>query len=286
MRTVVERERKFESPADFRVPDLTGDGIAALDEPAVLTLDATYYDTPELRLTRGALALRRRTGGNDAGWHLKVGAAGGARTEHQRALTSGANPPRDLMQLVRAAARGAPGRTGGPDRDPPPGVAAARRRQRRAGHPRRRRGGRARPGRRPPDRAGTRSRSSWSTATRTCSTAVERRLRAAGARHRVAGEDPSGARGTARRDVTAIDAGAATPVLAYAAAYRDDLVAHEPAAREGDVDGVHDMRGGGAPPAQHVPQLPRRSGTRPGSRPCAPSSSGSAKSSAGSATRR
>jgi len=240
MRTVVERERKFESPADFRVPDLSGDGIAALDEPVVLTLDATYYDTPELRLTRGALALRRRTGGDDAGWHLKVGAAGGARTEHQRALTSGATPPRDLMQLVRSAARGGPV-------EPVARIETRRREWRLLGA----------------DNAVLATladdavvghdlvdgrRIAWHEievelvdGDEDLLDAVEHRLRAAGARpgspakiHRVL-EERLG-------EITAIEAGAATPVLAYAAAYRDDLVAHEPAARAGDIDGVHDMR--------------------------------------------
>ncbi|MEV4623176.1 CYTH and CHAD domain-containing protein [Asanoa sp. NPDC049573] len=240
MRTMVERERKFESPDGFRVPDLVGDGIAAVDEPALLTLDATYYDTPELRLTRGALALRRRTGGSDAGWHLKVGAAGGARTEHQRALTSGTTPPRDLMRLVRAAARGAPvepvarietrrreWRLHGPD-----GVVLATMADDTVvGH----------------DLVDGR-RVAWHEIEvelvdggDDVLDSVERRLRRAGARpgspakiQRVLGDR--------LREVTAIDVGAATPVFAYAAAVRDDLVAHDPAARDGDVDGVHDMR--------------------------------------------
>ncbi|SNT12102.1 CHAD domain-containing protein [Asanoa hainanensis] len=240
MRTVVERERKFESPAGFRVPDLLRDGISALDEPALLKLDATYYDTPELRLTRGALALRRRTGGADAGWHLKVGAAGGARTEHQRALTRSTGPPRDLMRLVQAATRGAPVE--------PVARIETRRREWRllgadgavlatladdavVGH----------------DLVDDR-RVAWHEievelvdGDEELLDAVERRLRKAGARpgspakiHRVLAERLA--------TLTAIDAGAATPVLAYAAAHRDDLVAHEPAARAGDVDGVHDMR--------------------------------------------
>ncbi|GIF64359.1 CHAD domain-containing protein [Asanoa ishikariensis] len=240
MRTVVERERKFESPDGFRMPDLSHDGIAALDEPALFKLDATYYDTPELRLTRGALALRRRTGGADAGWHLKVGAAGGARTEHQRALTKSTSPPRDLMGLVQAATRGA-------TVEPVARIETRRREWRLlgadgavlatladdavVGH----------------DLVDDR-RVAWHEievelveGDEDLLDAVERRLRRAGARpgspakiHRVLGE---------RLDVlTAIDAGAATPVLAYAAAHRDDLVAHEPAARAGDVDGVHDMR--------------------------------------------
>ena len=35
-------------------------------------LTATYFDTADLRLVRWGVTLRRRTGGDDAGWHLKL----------------------------------------------------------------------------------------------------------------------------------------------------------------------------------------------------------------------
>ena len=35
-------------------------------------LEAVYYDTPNLRLLAEGVTLRRRTGGEDAGWHLKL----------------------------------------------------------------------------------------------------------------------------------------------------------------------------------------------------------------------
>jgi hypothetical protein len=34
--------------------------------------EADYYDTDDLRLIRGGITLRRRRGGDDAGWHLKL----------------------------------------------------------------------------------------------------------------------------------------------------------------------------------------------------------------------
>ncbi|GIF73644.1 CYTH and CHAD domain-containing protein [Asanoa siamensis] len=240
MRTVVERERKFESHGDFRVPDLVGDSVAALGEPDVVTLDATYYDTPELWLTRGALALRRRTGGADEGWHLKVGSAGGARTEHQRPLTAATKPPPDLMRLVRAAARGG-------SVEPVARVETRRREwQLRAA-----------------DGAVLATladdavvahdlvegrRIAWHEIEVELVDGDEELLDSVEARLREAGARPGSPAKIRRvlderlRDLTAIDAGAATPVLAYAAAVRDSLVAHDPAAREGDVDGVHDMR--------------------------------------------
>ncbi|WP_242418751.1 CYTH domain-containing protein, partial [Frankia sp. CpI1-P] len=40
--------------------------------PRTVTLDAVYYDSDDLRLARNQITLRRRTGGHDAGWHLKL----------------------------------------------------------------------------------------------------------------------------------------------------------------------------------------------------------------------
>ena len=81
----VEVERKFEADETFSLPDLTGVGeVAAVGDPEEQSLEATYYDTPDLRLLRSRVTLRRRTGGADAGWHVKLPAAGGARRElHQ-----------------------------------------------------------------------------------------------------------------------------------------------------------------------------------------------------------
>jgi hypothetical protein len=35
-------------------------------------LEAVYYDAPDLRQLFEGVTLRRRTGGEDAGWHLKL----------------------------------------------------------------------------------------------------------------------------------------------------------------------------------------------------------------------
>ena len=68
-----EIERKYEVAADFRVPaGELPDGVV-LGEPAEYTLTATYYDTPDLRLARDHVTLRRRTGGKDDGWRESRG---------------------------------------------------------------------------------------------------------------------------------------------------------------------------------------------------------------------
>jgi CHAD domain-containing protein len=103
----LEVERKYEVPDGFTLPDLTGvGGVAAVGEPDDQRLDAVYYDTESLRLARGRVTLRRRTGGNDAGWHLKR-PAGAYRSELQiPARGRDRTPPRTVIDQVRALARG------------------------------------------------------------------------------------------------------------------------------------------------------------------------------------
>ncbi|MFJ7997633.1 CHAD domain-containing protein [Streptomyces sp. NPDC096310] len=107
-----EIERKYELPErpdtdePPALPDLTGVGnVAAVRARGVQELDAVYYDTPALRLYTDALTLRRRTGGDDAGWHLKFPVATGIRDEI-RAPLSDTLPP-ELAGLVRSRVRDA-----------------------------------------------------------------------------------------------------------------------------------------------------------------------------------
>lgn len=75
----VEIERKYEVDAGVSLAGLAG--VAELGEPRVLHLAAVYLDTPDLALLRAGVLLRRRTGGRDDGWHLKLAAVGDARVE-------------------------------------------------------------------------------------------------------------------------------------------------------------------------------------------------------------
>ncbi len=106
-----EIEHKYDVPTDFALPDLTGvAGVATVGEPAEFQLDATYYDTKELGLARHQITLRRRSGGHDAGWHLKRKAenqqVSGARTEAQAPLTR--EVPEEFAAQLRTVSRGAP----------------------------------------------------------------------------------------------------------------------------------------------------------------------------------
>ncbi|MFF4446971.1 CHAD domain-containing protein [Streptomyces sp. NPDC001502] len=104
-----EIERKFEfskaKSARRGVPDLTGTAaIAAVSDQGTVDLDAVYYDTPDQRLAADGLTLRRRTGGADEGWHLKLPVSPGVRDEIGAEL-SDAVPP-SLAALVRSRVRG------------------------------------------------------------------------------------------------------------------------------------------------------------------------------------
>ena len=100
-----EIERKYESD-DSGLPDLTGvAGVDAVVDKGVAHLDATYYDTFDERLAAAAITLRRRTGGSDAGWHLKFPVAPGVRDEIRAPLSD--TVPRSLAGLVRSRVRDA-----------------------------------------------------------------------------------------------------------------------------------------------------------------------------------
>lgn len=98
-----EIERKYDSDAGG-LPDLTRvDEVATVLDRGVAELDAVYYDTPDQRLTTAGLTLRRRTGGTDAGWHLKIPVAPGVRDEIQAPLSD--TVPPSLAALVRSRVR-------------------------------------------------------------------------------------------------------------------------------------------------------------------------------------
>ncbi|MET7474150.1 CYTH and CHAD domain-containing protein [Streptomyces sp. NPDC005648] len=98
-----EIERKYESD-DSGLPDLTGvAGVADVLDKGTEKLDATYHDTSDLRLAAASITLRRRTGGSDAGWHLKLPVGPGVRDEIHAPLSD--TLPDELAGLVRARVR-------------------------------------------------------------------------------------------------------------------------------------------------------------------------------------
>lgn len=68
----VEIERKYDVDAETPLPDWRRlPGVARVGEPERRDLDARYLDTADNALGRALVAVRRRTGGPDEGWHIK-----------------------------------------------------------------------------------------------------------------------------------------------------------------------------------------------------------------------
>lgn len=79
----IEIERKYDADADTPLPDLFAlPGVACVGEVEVRRLDARYLDTADNALARAGVALRRRTGGPDAGWHIKITVPEGKQELH------------------------------------------------------------------------------------------------------------------------------------------------------------------------------------------------------------
>ena len=141
-----EVETKLDAEADFLLPDLSAlPHVSGVADGEVHELEAVYLDSADLRLARHGTTFRRRTGGTDAGWHLKLPAAKTGRIEVRRAAgRSVGDVPRQLLGLVRVQVRGADGGPGGEGQHPAHRAPAARRGRRGAGRggrrPRHRRG--------------------------------------------------------------------------------------------------------------------------------------------------
>ena len=230
MEIATETERKYDVPAGFTLPDLTG---AA--EAETFDLDATYFDTDDLRLARNRRTLRRRSGGSDAGWHLKTPGDGSSRTEHRLPL-DGDTVPEELQTEVRAIVRRAALRP------------VARLRTRRAETPVRDADGRTLA-----VIAHDHVRAESDGAERTWEEVevelvdggpddletIERRLFDAGA---TPASGPSKLARALGDRLPPTGASEINPVYAYARAQRDAIAAYDPGARRTDPESVHKMR--------------------------------------------
>ena len=98
----VEIEVKLDVDADTAAPDWRAVAeVAEVAVPEVRELDARYYDTADLALGRAGYALRRRTGGPDAGWHLKGPRQGAGRVELGWPLGRDASLPAAVQAEIR-----------------------------------------------------------------------------------------------------------------------------------------------------------------------------------------
>ncbi|MFJ1583874.1 CHAD domain-containing protein [Streptomyces sp. NPDC088197] len=112
---VRETERKYEAGdgpgRSLTPPDLEGlPSVAGIRRLDPVLLDAVYYDTAGLALAAHRTTLRRRTGGEDAGWHLKLPTGEpDTRTEVRVPLGAADDaPPEELRTEVAALLRGRP----------------------------------------------------------------------------------------------------------------------------------------------------------------------------------
>ncbi|SOC57291.1 CYTH and CHAD domain-containing protein [Ornithinimicrobium cerasi] len=83
----VESERKFDIGEDDPLPALGG--LLGVGQAREHRLRAVYLDTRDLLLVRHRITLRRREGGADEGWHLKLPRPDGTRLEVHAPLDAG-----------------------------------------------------------------------------------------------------------------------------------------------------------------------------------------------------
>lgn len=101
----VETEQKYDAGPDFVLPRLSGVpelGGRRVAEQKKYFLSATYFDTDDLRLIQHRVTLRRRVGGADEGWHLKLPIRKETRQEVHASLeegTQGSVPARLAAQV-------------------------------------------------------------------------------------------------------------------------------------------------------------------------------------------
>jgi hypothetical protein len=109
MTEFLEIEQKFDVDPGFDRPSFDGlPGVSAA-EPVLHHLSATYFDTADGRLAASKITLRRRTGGTDEGWHLKLPTDAGARREvHAPLGTAERQVPEALAARVAEVTGGAP----------------------------------------------------------------------------------------------------------------------------------------------------------------------------------
>src|SRR3954451_19968428 len=108
----LEIERKFEVFESTVKPSFEGlSSIGRAERSPSQQLDAVYFDTPAHDLASRHVTLRRRTGGADEGWHLKLPAGPDARTEVRAPLrqeSDSAAVPVELLDVVLAIVRDRP----------------------------------------------------------------------------------------------------------------------------------------------------------------------------------
>jgi inorganic triphosphatase YgiF len=107
----LEIERKYDAGAGFVLPELGSLpelGGRRIANPRRIYLSATYFDTEDFDLLRHKVTLRRRVGGDDEGWHLKLPVREDTRQELHAPLGDGADSsvPARLADQVKEITAG------------------------------------------------------------------------------------------------------------------------------------------------------------------------------------
>ena len=97
----LETERKYEATLEMPVPDFRSiEGVESVAAPVEHELEAVYFDTDDLALARHRVTLRRRTGGEDSGWHVKLPAGTDSRLEIHAPLGQPETVPEELSERL------------------------------------------------------------------------------------------------------------------------------------------------------------------------------------------
>ena len=103
----LEIETKYDLGDDRDLPSFDGlPGVASVAEPVVHELEATYFDTRDLVLAAAEISVRRRTGGHDAGWHVKLPMEEGRFEVHEPLGRATKTVPKALRQILQTVTRG------------------------------------------------------------------------------------------------------------------------------------------------------------------------------------
>lgn len=101
-----EVEEKYDVAPDAPLPEFAAlAGVVAVGRPRKQHLSATYFDTADLRLAGAGITLRRRTGGSDAGWHLKLPSDGSKQEVREPLGRARRAVPKRLRETVTALVR-------------------------------------------------------------------------------------------------------------------------------------------------------------------------------------
>ncbi|WP_149085682.1 MULTISPECIES: CYTH domain-containing protein [Microbacterium] len=99
----VEVERKYDVDDGTPLPDWTAvPGVDTVSPGEHRALDARYLDTADGTLARAGVALRRRSGGPDEGWHVKGPRQGDGRLELGWPLDADERIPAAVLEAIAA----------------------------------------------------------------------------------------------------------------------------------------------------------------------------------------